>query len=117
MQQTLSHKPCKIVGIFLLAAFFLSVLASLSLPSLLEFKNTSQEQLLLNLSEKDMKEVYDSSGPENETLEKIDFYQEHLLPKLMLHRNSSERLFTFFTTPLSTADSDIQRPPPQYTIA
>lgn len=117
MQQTLSYKIRKAAGILILTAVFLSVLASLSLPSILEFKDTDQEQVSLNLPEKDMKESYEIPDPENEALEEIDFYQEHLLPAVMPHRNGSGRLFTFLTTHLSTADSDIQLPPPEYIAA
>ncbi len=117
MQQTPSHKTKKAAGILILAAVFLSILASLSLPSILEFKDTDQEQVSLNLPEKDMKESYENPDPENEALEEIDFYQEHLLPAVMLERNGSSRLFSFLATHLSTRDSDIQLPPPEYIAA
>ncbi len=117
MQQTPLHRTRKATGILILAAVFLSILASLSLPSILEFKDTDQEQVSLNLPEKDMKESYEIPDPENEALEEIDFYQEHLLPAVMPHRNGSGRLFSFLTTHLSTRDSDIQLPPPEYIAA
>lgn len=94
-------------------AVFLSILASLSLPSILELKAEDQEQLSLKLSEKDIQESYESPDHENEALEEMDLYLDYVLPAAMLHRNSSGHQFTFLTTHLSTADSDIQLPPPQ----
>ncbi len=117
MQQTLLHKTRTVAGILILTAVFLSVLVSLSLPSILELKNTDQEKLSLNFSEKDLKESYESPGSENEALEELDFYQDHVLQELMPHRNSSDRPFTSLRLHLSTADSDIQLPPPEYIAA
>lgn len=113
MRQTALHKTRKVAGVLILATVFLSILASLSLPSILEFRNSDQEKLSLNLPEKDMKESYESPDPENEALEEIDLYQAHMLPAVVLQRNGSGCLFSFLVTHLSTNDSDIQLPPPE----
>jgi len=117
MQQTALHKIRKSAGVLILATVFLSILASLSLPSILEFRDTDQEQVSLNLPEKDMKESYESPDPENEALEEIDLYQDHLMPVSVLYRHSSGHLFSFLVSRLSTNDSDIQLPPPEFTAA
>lgn len=117
MQATSSHKIRKSAGILILAAIFMSILASVSLPSILGFNEAHREQASLTLPEKDMKECYDSSDPENEALEEIDLYQEQLAPTAMPERNSSGCLFSFLITHLSTTDSDIQIPPPEFIAA
>lgn len=117
MQQTLLHKSRKAAGILILATVFMSVLASFCLPSILEFHEKDQEQLSINLPEKEIKESYDSTDPENEPLEEIDLYIECLAPTALPSGNGSGQLFTFLTTHLSAGGSDIQIPPPRYIAA
>jgi len=117
MLQTFFHKARKSAGILVLTAVFLSILASLSLPSVLELRDTDQEQVSLNLSEKDMKESYENQDPENEALEEMDLYQDYLLPATILHRDGAGCLFSFLSTHLSSTEVDIQLPPPQHIAA
>lgn len=117
MQQRPSHITRKFAGILILTAVFLSILTSLCLPSILEFRDGDQEQVSLNLPEKDLKESYESPDSENEALEEMDLFQEHLLPAVTPYRNGSGRLFSFLRTHVSTPDSDIQLPPPQHNAA
>ena len=117
MQATLSHTIRKTAGILILAAIFISILASVSLPSILGFNEADREQASLTLPEKDMKECYDNTDPENEALEEIDLYQEHLASIALPQRNSSGLLFSFLITRLSTNDFDIQLPPPEFIAA
>jgi hypothetical protein len=117
MQATLSHKIRKTAGFLILAAIFLSVLASVSLPSILGFNEADREQASLTLPEKEMKECYDSTDPENEALEEIDLYQEYVSSMAVAYLDGSDRLFSSFSTHLPTKDSDIQIPPPEFIVA
>lgn len=117
MQTTLSHKIRKTAGFLILAAIFLSVLASVGLPSILGFNEADREQASSTLPEKEMKECYDSTDPENEALEEIDLYQEHPSSTAVAYFDGSDRRFSSFSTHLPTQDSDIQIPPPEFIAA
>lgn len=117
MQHTRLYKTRKAAGMLMLAAIFWSILASVCLPSILEFHEADREQVSLSLPEKEMKECADSQDPENEPLEEIDLYQEHLASTDVTYLKGSDRLFSRFIAQLPTKDSDIQIPPPEYIAA
>lgn len=117
MRQTQAHTTKKTAKLLVLAAVFLSILVSLTLPALLDMKVSDDEPMSLNFAKKEIKGYYENSDLDDETLEEIDLYPEPLIPIDVPQRNGSTLIFHYLINNLSNRDSDIQIPPPQQPAA
>lgn len=117
MCQTQPYKTKKTARLLVLAAVFLSILVSLTLPAVLDMNFSDDEQVSLSFPQKEVKGYYENSDQQDETLEEIDLYPEPLIPIDIPQRNGSNLIFHYLINNLSNRDSDIQIPPPQQSAA
>lgn len=106
-----------IIQLFVLVTVFLSILISLGLPSLPEPDFVDDDEVGVNLMQKDMKEYCENSDAEIEHPEEIDLFSEELLPVELLYNHRAGKDFPNPGNHLPDHGTDIFIPPPKSFLA
>lgn len=106
-----------LLRLFVLSSVFLAILVSLGLPSLPEPDFVDDEEVGVNLMQKELKEYCENPDPEMEHLEEIDLFAEDIMALEMPYSCGSGGDFLHPVHQLPDNGSDIRIPPPKSLMA